>query len=323
MNRSFRFLIPLNIFQLVAIGSFVLLAAGCQSVANPQTPAEVVTAAGTPSLSIGCAAGSRLEKIDSGGQIREYQIHIPPTYRMDQPVALVLGFHGNGGTAGMFEEYSGLSALADREGFIMVYPQGMGEIPTWEINAVTDNRDVQFVHDLIAGVAARCAVDPDRIYATGHSRGGGMANRLACDLSDRIAAIGPVSGVYPPETGDCVPPHPVAIIAFHGDADPVVPYNGIGNQNSPPGAYFTFGIPIPQWASAWASRNGCSSGPVSILDETRLAGSAWNGCRNDADVVLYTIPGGGHGWPGGEDSSSGGFNAAQMIWDFFAVHSAG
>jgi len=232
---------------------------------------------------------------------------------------MVLGFHGNGSRAGVFAEYSGFPAVADREGFILVYPQGIGEFPTWEINSVTNNADVEFIRDLLDALQTRCNIDPARIYAAGHSRGGGMANRLGCDLSERIAAIEPVSGTYPMEDR-CIPARPVSVIAFHGDADPVVSYSGIKNQNGPPEAYFAFGIPILQWASAWSARNGCGNEPVSVLEEDYLTGLAWSGCRGGADVVFYTIPGGGHGWPGGSESEAGGFNTAQMIWDFFEAH---
>lgn len=292
-----------------------LLTSGCHSL-HPAPASMDGIPAENPA---GCPAGDQIGEITSGGIVREYRIHIPASSTGTGPRALVLGFHGNAGTAGMFEAYSGLSILADREGFIAVYPQGMGDIPTWEINAVALNLDVQFIRDLIAVLEVRCLVDPSRIYATGHSRGGGMANRLACDLFDRIAAIGPVSGTYPPE-GGCNPEKPVAVVAFHGVSDPVVPYDGIGNQGGPPAAYFAIGIPIPQWASAWAVRNGCGSVPASIPHENSLTGQAWSGCRAGADVILYAIPGGGHGWPGGPNSAPGDFNTAQMIWDFFDAH---
>jgi polyhydroxybutyrate depolymerase len=294
------------------------LVSGCRSAEVAQPSKDQLSA----SESASCVAGDHLDEIDVGGQLRPYRMHIPSTIRKDKSAALVLGFHGNGGTADVFETYSGFSIAADREGFIAVYPQGAGQIPTWEVDAVANNQDVQFMRALIERVETQCAVDPSRIYATGHSRGGGMANRLACDLSDRIAAIGPVSGFYPPE-GGCEPVRGVAIIAFHGNADPVVPYNGIGNQNIPPGAYFAFGIPITQWASAWAARNACGPVPASILNEDYLTGQAWSGCRNGADVILYTIPGGGHGWPGGSESITSEFNTAQMIWDFFEAHPSG
>jgi polyhydroxybutyrate depolymerase len=171
----------------------------------------------------------------------------------------VLGFHGNGGTASQFESTSGFSALATDEGFIAVYPQGLGEPPAWNTWAGSD--DVEFARDVIAAVEAKCAVDPARVYAVGHSRGGGMANRLACDLADRVAAIGSVSGSY--QSGEnCAPSRPVAIVAFHGTGDPIVPYNGFSASGAMPAAYFIIGTPVPQWASDWAGRNGCDPKPV-------------------------------------------------------------
>jgi polyhydroxybutyrate depolymerase len=297
---------------LITLGCF---SAGCRNAVVLNTPQEISSESGSAS----CPVGDRIEQIPSGGSMREYLLHVPYSLRGASSPALVLGFHGNGSHTGTFADYSGFSAVADREEFIMVYPQGMGEFPTWEINSVTRNLDVQFVRELIEIIQVRCNVDPSRIYATGHSRGGGMANRLGCDLSEHIAAIGPVSGTYPMEDR-CIPARPVPVIAFHGDADPDVPYSGIKNQNGPPEAYFAFGIPIQQWASAWAARNGCGNTPATVLEEDYLTGRAWSGCRGGGDVVFYTIPGGGHGWPGGSDPGSGNFNTAQMIWDFFEAH---
>jgi polyhydroxybutyrate depolymerase len=146
-----------------------------------------------------------------------------------------------------------------------------------------------------------------------------MANRLGCDLSERIASIGPVSGAYQ-YSENCSPTRPVAVVAFHGSDDPVIPYNGIGDLNSPPEAYFTIGTPIPQWASAWAFRNGCNIKSSIILNKDSLTGQEWGNCDSGADVVLYTVNGGGHGWPGGWSEPELGQTAAHMIWDFFTQH---
>jgi polyhydroxybutyrate depolymerase len=310
---------PYSRRSIIAIALLTcLLGSGCGSaVAARPSLSE------TPALpSASCPAGDSYQQIESGGVVREYRIHVPPSAGTDGSTALVLGFHGNGGSADGFAGYSGFLSVSDREGFIMVYPQGAGAFPSWEMNPVENNADVQFIRDLIAELEARCSVDPDRIYATGHSRGGGMANRLGCDLSDRIAAIGPVSGTYPVED-PCHISRPVSVIAFHGSADQDVPYNGIKDQSGPPDAYFAFGIPILQWATGWAARDGCASESASILKETYLTGLAWSGCRGGAEVVFYTIPGGGHGWPGGSETTTGSFNTAQMIWDFFKAHPRG
>jgi polyhydroxybutyrate depolymerase len=257
--------------------------------------------------------GNHINELESGGETRRYILHIPPSYTPEKAVALVLGFHGNNGRAEQFESYSGFSTLADREGFIVVYPQGLGEHPSWE--AWEGGKDVQFARDLIDKVTAICSIDPLRIYATGHSLGGGMANRLACDLSERIAAIGPVSGAYL-NAKKCSASQPVAVVAIHGTGDSVIFYNGFGVNGSSPGAYFTVGTPIPQWASAWAQRNGCNATSSIFFRKDPVSGQQWGNCLASADVVLYTIQDGEHGWP----APSAGFDTAQTIWDFFSQH---
>jgi polyhydroxybutyrate depolymerase len=137
-----------------------------------------------------------------------------------------------------------------------------------------------------------------------------MANRLACDLSDRIAAIGSVSGTYL-YAENCSPGRPVPIVAFHGTADQDVPYNGIGN--GAPSAYFNIGTPIPQWAAAWAERDECGAEPAAIFQQGPVTGRGWQNCRGGADVILYTIDGGGHEWPSAVDATG-------MIWNFFVAH---
>ena len=260
--------------------------------------------------SAGCLPGTYDEEIFSGGQSRQYRLHVPSSYQPGKPVPLVLGFHGAGSTGGEFEAYSGLSALANQAGFIAVYPQGLGELTNWD--TMPNSQDVPFVRDLIDSLEARCSIDPARIYATGHSRGGGMVNRLGCELSDRIAAIGPVSGDYD-YSEDCSPSRPVAVVAFHGTDDPTIPYNGFGVPGEIHESYLRIGTPIPNWAAAWGERNGCSSKPATVFQEGQVTGQAWGDCQAGADVVLYTINGGTHDWPGG-------INAIKMIWDFFTQH---
>ena len=272
--------------------------------------AALLASCGTPHPSAAdrCPLGDSDGALASGGQTRAYRLFVPPGYRPGKALPLVLGFHGNGGTGAGFEGYSGFSALAASVGFIAIYPEGLGQPQGWDTWA--GSQDVQFVRDLVDAAAARCAVDPRRIYAVGHSRGGGMANRLGCDLADRFAAVAGVSGAY--EYGeDCSPARPVPVIAFHGVDDPAVPYNGV-----PPGmrqAYFIIGTPIPQWAAAWAERDGCAADPAEIFRQGAVTGQAWSGCRGGAQVALYTVAGGGHEWPAAVD-------AARIIWEFFAAH---
>jgi poly(3-hydroxybutyrate) depolymerase len=108
----------------------------------------------------------------------------------------------------------------------------------------------------------------------------------------------------------------VPVIGIHGDLDPVIPYNGLPNTDGPPPVYFVIGVPVPQWAAGWAVRNGCETGPSGLAFRDRVSAQAWTGCRTGGDVILYTIHGGGHGWPVA-------FDAAQLLWDFFAGHAHG
>jgi polyhydroxybutyrate depolymerase len=266
------------------------------SEATPESTSEItVTAENTPALTPSpvvteaCGRGDYRGEIESGGQTRQYLLHVPATYKPEEAAALVLVFHGAGISAERFVDYSGFSHVADREGFLIVYPQGLGE-------AWNPSRDVQFISDLIDLLQRRCYIDPDRIYASGHSNGASMVNRLACELAGRIAAIGTLSGGYQASTR-CSPSHPVAVFAIHGTADPVIPYDG-----------------VPEWALAWAQRNGCNPEPIEVVRNVLISEKQWSNCQAGADVILYTIQDHGHEWP------TELINAGQIIWEFFEVH---
>ncbi|MBU1880316.1 MAG: hypothetical protein KJ734_15315, partial [Chloroflexi bacterium] len=181
-------------------------------------------------------------ELESGGQRRHYLLHVPPGYAADQPAPLAINLHGLGSNAAQQEQISGMSRLADAKTFIVVYPEALGDPATWRVGA--GSPDVAFIRDLIQHLAGQYRIDPARIYATGISNGGGMANRLGCDMADVIAAIAPVSGAYL-FWQDCQPGRPVPVLAFHGTADRIVPYEG--GQ----------GLPfVREWAETWAARNG-------------------------------------------------------------------
>lgn len=292
----------------------IFLLAACASSIPTPTLTPVPTIHPTPTMPSACAAGLHVETLLSAGEVRQYRLYVPRVYQPDLPAALVLGFHGNNSRAEYFEPYSGFSELAENEGFLVVYPQGAGEHPTWETEP--GSKDVQFVRDLISHLQTICSINPAHIYATGHSLGGGMVNRLACDLADIIAAIGPVAGAYR-HASQCTPSQPVSVLAVHGTADDVIYYQGIPPGGRMPEAYTVIGTPIPSWASSWAGRNGCDARAEIIFRQDPVSAQGWSRCQNGADVVLYTIRDGGHGWPNPAD----GFDTAQVIWDFFVEHS--
>jgi polyhydroxybutyrate depolymerase len=208
-----------------------------------------------------------------------------------------------------------MSALADEAGFIVVYPQALGDPPTWHVGPLAGGaNDLEFLSDLIDDLASRYPIDPRRVYATGISNGGGMVDRLGCGLADRLAAIASVSGAYL-FWEDCHPSRPLPVLAFHGTGDEIVPYEGEGRV-----------LPsVRTWAAAWASRDGCRSGPETVLRAGAVTGERWSACPGSAEVVLYTIEAGGHWWPGadflpGANRPTDEIDATATMWAFFQAH---
>ena len=180
---------------------------------------------------------------------RRYTLYIPPSYSDTggtDATPLVLLFHGHGGLAGSFAGYTGLPAKADRAGFIAVMPQGLSTTltpePHWNFTTLglfgpDDPDDIAFVDDLLDAMEAELCIDSARVFSTGFSSGAALSVRLACDLSDRIAAIAPVAGVYFPPSNvhipesACLSTRPVPVIAFHGIDDKGVPFEGSERVN--------------------------------------------------------------------------------------------
>lgn len=307
MTRS---ILPSPIFQAMTGLLLAGLLAACGPVLAPIASTVAPTASPTPTE---CPVGNHLEQLASGGVQRQYWLYVPASRVSGNPVALVLGFHGNTGHADQFEAYTGFMSVADRAGFIIAYPQGAGDPPTWDV--WQGSNDIQFVRDLIDHLESQCGVDPARIYATGHSLGGGMVNRLACDLADRLAAIGSISGAYV-NADPCSPSRPISILAEHGTADTDVFYSAMPPGGGPMESHVQINTPIPDWARAWSERDGCDSRSTGFYQQGQVSGQSWGHCRAGTEVVFYTIHGGTHNWP----ATSPDFDAPQVIWDFFSRH---
>ncbi len=252
-------------------------------------------------------------QIVSGGVTRHFILHVPPSYN-GNPVALVINLHGYSSNSKQEEALTGMSPKADEAGFIVVYPDGIES--TWYTGpGAQGDADQQFVRDLIAHLEALYTIDPKRIYATGISNGGGMTNRLACDMANVIAAIAPDSGAYN-FWQNCNPSRPVPVLAFHGLDDNIIPYAGNTPQIMTP--------PIEDWAAAWAGRNGCASTPTITTPVETITIHTWSQCKENADVILYTLANHGHSWPGSlvmpKNITSQAVNATDVIWEFFKQH---
>lgn len=293
------------------------------------TSCRLSTGAIVPFETMGCgkavptAAGTSADQtITSGGLTRSYRLHVPAGYQANHSQALVLVFHGHDGRADAQEPYTGFSSLADKDGFIVVYPQGTigpDNKTGWATGGSNDPTvdDVLFVSDLLSRLQATLCIDAQRIYATGISNGGGMTGVLACKLAGRIAAFAPIAGEFYPISGGCHPARSVPILEFHGTADPLVLYTGVPGASLPP---------ILQWLQDWATRDGCTVGPTIFFQQAEVTGGQWTGCQGGAAVVHYRIDGGGHTWPGATfdvpalGATTQTINADVLMWQFFQVH---
>ncbi len=260
------------------------------------------------------AAGSQDGQIISSGVSRHYILHVPAGYNGNSPMPLLLNFHGASSNAREEEALSGTSQKADRDGFLVVYPDGINA--EWHTGPEAQGQqDRQFVRDLIVYLESQYNIDRKRIYATGISNGGGMADRLGCQMADIIAAIAPDSGAYN-FWQDCDPSRPVPVLAFHGLDDHVVPYGG----GMPP----AMEPPIEEWAAAWANRDGCGSAPLITTPANGVTVRSWPGCKQGAEVILYTLANHGHSWPGSaampKAITSQAVNATDVMWNFFLRH---
>lgn len=272
----------------------------------------------------------------SGGTARCYLVHIPPNHDPAQPTAVVLSLHGFASNPEGQQYLSGWSALADEQGFVAVYPQGSAWPLRWNAGPglnVKDADDVQFLRDVLADLETLIALDWARIYINGMSNGAGMAHRAACESAEVFAATGLVAGAYVDLPEGCTPSRPMPVIAFHGTQDPLAAYHGLTRQTSfprwisplldvSPEARITFPA-VETFIQEWAARNGCTVvEPLPTSGEVR--GVRHSGCSANAEVLLYTIAGGGHTWPGGAPTyigkTSRDIDATQTMWVFFQDH---
>ncbi len=262
-------------------------------------------------------------KIQTGGVTRRYILHVPTGLPAGTPAPLVITIHGYADWPEHQMKMSRWNDLADEHGLIVVYPMGTGFPRHWRTSTEDGSAaDVTFIADLIAKLEQDYNIDRARIYVNGLSNGGGMSHMLACELSDQIAAFGSVSGalLYPAEA--CNPSHPMPLIAFHGTADPIVPYHG--------GSSASFDIPfpdVPDWMAAWAARNGCAATPQPLPAQGDVSGLRYSDCRENAEVHFYTVAGGGHIWPGGDPMpkfivghTTQDADATALMWAFFSQY---
>jgi polyhydroxybutyrate depolymerase len=247
--------------------------------------------------------GDRPGELVFGGLPRTYQLHVPAG--LDHPAGLVLNLHGAGQTGGEQAAITNYNAIADQNGFVVAYPDGIDF--SWADGrgaSVPDRQgvdDVGFLSALVDQLSRDYGIPRGRVFATGMSAGAFMATRLACERADLVSAIAPVAGTLGAGFG-CAPSRPVSVLQMHGTADSVVPFSG-GTMLGRGG--YSDVVAAPAMAQRWRDVDRCPA-PVD-----NGHGFTASGCAGGSEVVFVQLDGAGHTWPA---------DASQLSGQFFATH---
>jgi polyhydroxybutyrate depolymerase len=277
--------------------------------------------------------GDHTRTLMMGDQQRTYLVHVPKSYDFKKPTPVILALHGAAMNASLMAEFCGLNETSDKEGFIVVYPNGTGAgvFLIWNAGGLqgvlAEGRadDVAFINKLLDDLATVVKVDAQRVYACGMSNDGMMCYRLAAELSKRFAAIAPVAGTI--AIRESKPKQPVSVIHFHGTEDNLVPF--VRDENNVQSFMRFKGV--EDSVQTWVKLNGCrTQSKTDILskagDELKVTRQTYGGGKNGSEVVLITIEGGGHTWPGMESmvgflgKSALNISANDLMWQFFKKH---
>lgn len=269
------------------------------------------------------------------GRERTYHLYVPSSLPADRPVPLLLALHGGTGWGTQFERASGFDGIAEANGFLVVYPDGIETAvkitPNGRVwnggdccaNAVREGvDDVGFLVQLIDELSASRSVDSSRVFAAGHSNGGIMAYRLACERPDKVRGIGLQSGWMGIDS--CSPSRPISAVHIHGTGDENAPFDGGRGARSISGADARAALDS---IGMLAAGDGCGSAP-----SEEVAGAvttiAWP-CPDGIRVELLAVEGAPHPWmtpdAGGraasvdEGEAYSGFDSSARIWAFLAA----
>jgi len=296
-----------------------LPSAGCGHASTPYPPGSSVA-----------------DQLVHDGVTRTFRVYVPASGDPVRPMPVVLNLHGGFGSGAQQESSSRILDVAVAEGFIAVSPDGVPDptfgIRTWNgggccgYAAATQIDDVGFVRALLDRLEANACIDRRRVYAQGMSNGAILGHRLACELADRIRAVGPVAGTNMAPA--CAPTRPVPVRHVHGSADAFVPYEG-GAGCGPGGVAYPS---VPATMEGWRLRSGCATDTRTTLVQGDGACTAFRKCAAGVDVERCVVADGGHNWPGGEPPALPGiggcsfgaqsqtFLASRALWEFFAAH---
>ncbi|MEP6946709.1 MAG: PHB depolymerase family esterase [Acidobacteriota bacterium] len=263
--------------------------------------------------------GETTQTIKVSGVDRSFIRYIPKGYDASKPVAIVFVFHGRGGNAKGIEKGTGFSKLADTEGFIAIYPSGLGTPSVWNsgIDPTHTEDDTGFFTAMLDRLEKNFKIDPKRVFVCGFSAGAMMSYRLGGQFSDRIAAIGVASGsagVHLPggtTWTDPVPSRPISAIVFHGKMDTHVKYNG--------GSLHADTLSVADSIAFWTKADGCRKSPTETTQQNgNLVIDDYTNCRAGSEIILRSFGTGTHEWPSLTNNDN--FDATEVVWKFFVQH---
>lgn len=281
-------------------------------------------------IATGCITRSdRVLTVD--GDRRTYHLHVPEAYDETTPLPLLLVLHPFGSTGKSMARITGFNAVADREAFIAVYPDG--ELRRWRAVA-RSNADVEFLTRLLDRIESMYVVDRDRVYITGASNGAHMTYRMLCESGSRFAAAATVMGAQTLARfhESCADAPPVPLLMIHGTHDRILPWEGRRWPKKTPL------LSMEETLRVWRARNGCTGDgmvetlpDVDVRDGTTTARTVFEAGPGGAPIELYTVMNGGHTWPGGDHrypkwlagATARDFSASSVIWRFFEHHRRG
>ena len=252
------------------------------------------------------------------GKTRTYLLHLPPSYNEENPFPLVINLHWGGGSPEGQAAFSAMNPKADSEGFLVAYPEGTLSPYGWlgwnsgECLGI-DVDDVSFISILIDTLIANYRIDTFRIFVTGFCNGGMMTQRLACELSERIAAVASVAGgLHINNWDDCQPARLIPLMHFHARNDPSVPYYG--------GWYYDCRWPpVDSFMQHWAEKLVCNLGPDTFYNDSGALRQRWYRADDSCEVILWTTEDGSHYWPG-TPLGTKKISANDEMWEFFVAH---
>ena len=261
-------------------------------------------------------SGQSTQTIMSGGVERSYVLYVPP-HDVEASLPLVFNFHGSGSSPQRQETSTDFIRIAEENGFVLVYPVGAFTnsvtAGSWNANVDEGVDDVQFTRDMIEAIASMLNIDRSRIYATGMSGGGRMTSRLACELSDVLAAAAPVAGLQYPD--DCTLKRAIPVLNFHSLDDGTNQYRVTANSRP----YWRMGVETA--LDKWRQANNCSLTSITDKLTQHITYYQWSDCSGSAELQFYQLTNGGHTWPGSPGMiSNKEINASELIWAFFTKH---